>query len=41
MLRGEEEMGEEEQVVELRRTAKEFEDRFKGSPWVRGLMETF
>ena len=34
-------MSEEEQVIELRRTAVEFRERFDGNPWVRGLMESF
>ena len=34
-------MSEEEQVAELRRTAEEFEARFEGNAWVKGLMESF
>ena len=36
-----EEMGEEEQVQELVKVAKEYAEKFEGNPWVKGLMELF
>lgn len=36
-----EEMGEDEQVEELVRVAKEYGEKFEGNPWVKGLMELF
>ena len=41
MEQADSDMGEEEQVEELRRTAAEFKDRFDANPWVTGLMESF
>lgn len=34
-------MSEEEQVDQLRQVAKEYRDRFEGSPWVKELLQSF